>query len=141
MLARGIRYVPNFAEIADPLNKLAAPKSPWIWTEKCTESFETLKKCLISPPILVNPTADGKFVLEAEASDHSLGAVLKQEQDGDLKVIAYASRTLNPGERKFTVTEKECLAVVWGVHEKFRHYLELTKFVVRTDHMALKWLP
>jgi len=134
------QFIPHFAEITAPLTKLTSPKSVWKWTDECMSSFETLKKAMTSAPILANPTIEGKYVLEVDASDRSLGAVLKQEQEEVLKVIAYASRTLSDRERKFTTTEKECLAVLWGIHHKFRQYLLGRRFTVRTDHMALRWL-
>lgn len=54
-------------------------------------------------------------------------------------VIAFASRTLSDSERKLTTTEKECLAVVYGV-EKFRPFVDGAQFVVITDHASLLWL-
>ena len=68
-----------------------------------------------------------------------LGAVLTQKIDGVEKVNSYASRTFTDREKSFFTTELECLAVIWNV-EKFRLYLEGTKFQVITDHSALLWL-
>ena len=68
-----------------------------------------------------------------------LGAVLVQHIEGQEKVIAYASRTLTSAERNFSVTERECLGVLFAV-EKFRPYVEGSHFKVITDHSSLKWL-
>ena len=73
------------------------------------------------------------------SSNTGLGVVLTQVQDGEERVISFASRTLLAAERNYSVTERECLAVVWGIR-KFREYLEGFSFKVITDHSSLKWL-
>ena len=59
--------------------------------------------------------------------------------DGTRHPIGYWSRSLNNSEKNYSVTEKECLAVVWGC-KVLRHYLEGARFVIYTDHQALKWI-
>ena len=89
-------------------------------------------------PILSYPNFSKPFILDTDASDTAIGAVLSQMQGGQEKVIAYASRTLSKSERKYCVTKKELLAVVHFI-KYFRHYLYGRQFLVRTDHSSLRW--
>ena len=64
---------------------------------------------------------------------------MSQDQDGEERVLAYASRTLSAPERVYSVTRKELLAVVYGL-KHFRQYLIGHKFVIRSDHASLQWI-
>lgn len=81
----------------------------------------------------------GRFVLDTDASDFAMGAVLSQVMDKVEKVVAYGSKVFNPAERSYCTTRKELLAVVTFT-EKFKCYLQGQKFLIRTDHQALKYL-
>lgn len=65
--------------------------------------------------------------------------MLTQTVNGEERVLEFASRVLSPAERNYSVTERECLAVLWAVR-KFRPYVEGTRFKVITDHSSLRWL-
>ena len=87
-------------------------KAKFQWTPECQESFETLKKALISSPILAYPEVDLGFILDSDASNKAVGAVLSQKQDRAERVVAYMSKTMNKHEQSYCVTRKELLAVV-----------------------------
>ena len=133
------RFIYGFSSLAKPLFKLTEKNREFKWTTDCQEAFEKLKNHLTTAPILCHPDFRYPFVLDTDASQFGLGAVLSQEIDGKTRVISYASRTLSKSERRYCVTRKELLAVVFGC-KHFRHYLYGHKVIVRTDHSALRWL-
>lgn len=139
MLSWYRRFIPRFSERARPLTCLTGKRAKWKWAQEEEDAFLDLKKALTTTPVLACPDFAEIFTLQTDASSTGLGAVLTQTLDGHERVIAYASRTLNKAEQNYSVTEKECLAVVWGIR-KLRAYLEGYRFIVLTDHQSLKWL-
>lgn len=136
------RFVHNFSTIAAPLNKLTstrkgAPK--FFWSSEADKSFITLKKCLVSAPVLRCPDYNLPFQVHTDASNCGVGAMLTQIVDGKEHPVAYMSKTLNAPEKNYSITERETLAVIVAL-EHWRCYLENGQpFVVYTDHSALKW--
>lgn len=124
--------------IAKPLFGLTENGTKFVWSQACREAFDALKQVLISSPVLSFPVEGGEFILDTDASNHGIG-VLSQSQDGQEKVIANFSRVLSKAERNYCVTRRELLAIVSSV-KSFHHYLYGRKFLVRTDHVALRWL-
>ena len=134
------RFVKDYAQIARPLHRLTEQGRDFQWSEECQIAFDTLRRALTSSPILAFPNPEKPFILDTDASDTGIGAVLSQEvQDGREHVIAYASRVLSKPERRYCVTRKELLAVVFFCHH-FRPYLLGRHFTLRTDHGSLTWL-
>lgn len=133
------RFIPSFSTLVSPLTRLTQKNYPFNWDEECEHALEKVKEHLVSAPILACPNFDLPFVIETDASNYGLGAVLTQQQEDGEKVICYLSRSLTKNEKKFSTTEKECLAVLFAI-EKLRPYIEMTKFKVITDHYSLKWL-
>ena len=121
----------------EPLHTLLKKGVEWKWNAEQEQALEKIKKILTTGPILACPNFHHPFQLETDASDTGLGAVLTQNIENNNHVIAFASRSLIEAERKYSTSEKECLAVVWAIR-KFRPYLEGYTFKVITDHMALK---
>lgn len=133
------RFIPNFSTLVAPITNLLRKHTKFEWSETCKSAFEILKQHLVSAPVMSCPDFDRPFVIQTDASDFGLGAVLTQSFPDGERVISFISRSLNASERKFSVTEKECLSVLWSI-EKFRQYVEATHFTVVTDHFALLWL-
>lgn len=133
------QFIPNFADIAPPLYGLERKGANFKWTTECQAAFDTLKRRLTSSPILAYPNFDRPFILDTDASDTGLGAVLSQVQNGKERVIAYAAKALSKSQRNYSTTRKELLALIWGM-EHFEPYLLGREFMARTDHNALTWL-
>ena len=82
---------------------------------------------------------NGQYILDTDASDTGLGAVLQQEQSDGIRVFVYASRALSNAETSYCTTRKELLAVIYGL-KQFRHHLLAREFVIRTDHATMTHL-
>lgn len=91
----------------------------------------------MNSPVLATPDFSKPFTIHCDASNTGVGAVLTQGSEE--APVAYASRKLSHEHKNYTATERECFAILFGI-EKFRPYVEGTKFTVITDHIALKWL-
>jgi len=109
------RCVLDFALIAGPLHTMLSKGKKFAWGSEQQESFDRLKLALISPPVLAMPTDHGEFILDTDASDTAIGAVLSQKQGEHERVVAYASQRLDRRESRYCVTRKELLAVVYFV--------------------------
>ena len=130
-------YIKGFANIVKPLNKLTEKKHKFIWTKECQEAFNSLKSKLTQAPILSFPNFSELFILDTDASNTAIGAVLSQLINGQEKVVAYASRALTRSERKYCLARKELLAVVH--FDKIFPPLSVRKEIY-TDHGSLRWL-
>lgn len=132
------KFINHFAHITQPLNNLTRKNATFNWTTECQNAFETIKNCLMNPPILQYPdlSENNKFILRTDASGCALGAILSNGNDSP---VAYASRSLNKAERNYCTIEKELLGIVWAV-KHFRPYLYGRKFDIFCDHRPLVYL-
>ena len=135
------KFIPNCAAISAPLSDLTKKGLPnkVKWEPVHQTAFDTLKSILSCKPILRLPDINLPFILQTDASDVGLGAVLVQEESGIRQPVAFASRKLNVAERNYSVIEKECLAIVWAI-DKFHRYLYGIEFFLETDHKPLTYL-
>ncbi|GJT34314.1 reverse transcriptase domain-containing protein [Tanacetum coccineum] len=113
--------------------------TPFEFDDECQKAFELLKEKLTCAPVIVSPNWNLLFELMCDASNFAVGAVLGKKDGKIFHPIYFASKILNPAQQKYTVTEKELMAVVFAF-DKFRSYLILSKTIVHTDHSALRHL-
>ena len=149
------RFIKDYARIARPLNDLLVghctnrksktakskkKRTPFTWTEKQQEAFDTLRDKLMNPPVLAYADYRLPFKLHTDASTMGLGAVLYQHQDGQDRVVAYASRSLKTSERNYPAYKLEFLALKWAITDKFHDYLYGATFDVVTDNNPLTYV-
>ena len=160
------RYIPDFAQRAKPLFELLqchdkdlnehkgkepkgksqsqeSSRKPILWSQEHQTASEDLIDCLTSPPILAYPKFDQPYVLHANASKDGLGSILYQRQEGKMRGIAYASRTLSPAEKNYYLhsSKLELSALKWAVCDYFWDYLyHAPSFVIYTDNNLLTYL-
>jgi hypothetical protein len=107
------QYVLNFAKIAAPLHKLTGKATRWQWTEREQKSFHDLKQILKEAPVLKIFDPNRPIIIDTDASNHAIGAVLVQtDEDGNEHPIAYYSRCLSKAECNYCVTRRELLIIV-----------------------------
>ncbi|KAJ0885707.1 putative nucleotidyltransferase, Ribonuclease H [Helianthus annuus] len=128
------KFIKGFGSMAAPLHKLVG-KVPFNWDEKAEAAFQALKVALTTTPTLALPDWSHPFTVECDASGVGIGAVLTQHG----RPLAYFSASLKGTMLSWSTYEKEMLAIVKAVR-KWRHYLLGRPFVVKTDHVNLKYL-
>ncbi|KAK7883026.1 hypothetical protein WMY93_029200 [Mugilogobius chulae] len=137
------KFIRNFSGIAAPLHALTSAKVRFQWTSQADAAFLRLKNAFITAPVLIFPDPSSQFVVEVDASDVGVGAVLSQSdpKDGKLHPCAFLSRKLSPSERNYDIGNRELLAVKVAL-EEWRHWLEGAEkpFLVWTDHKNLEYL-
>lgn len=136
------RFIRNFSQVASPLHLLTSSKKSFVWSPEAERAFSKLKQLFTSAPVLTMPDPDRQFIVEVDASDSGVGAVLSQRSaDGKVHPCAFFSRRLSSSERNYCVGDKELLAVKLAL-EEWRHWLEgsVVPFIVWTDHKNLEYL-
>jgi hypothetical protein len=129
------RFIEGFSTIATPLTRLTRKNIRWEWSKECVESFQELKRRLITAPVLILPFGTKGFVVYSDASRKGLGCVLMQHG----KVVAYASRQLKTHEVNYPVHDLELTIIVFALRV-WRHYLYGSRVQIFTDHKSLKYL-
>ena len=125
------RFIKDFSKIAAPLTDVLKGED-FNWTTKAQESFDSLKKILMSQPIIQPFDPHKPKRLECDASDYAIGAVLHQKDETGWHPVAYYSKKLSKFERNQAIYEKELLAII-RTFEVWHHYLHGSHFTVLTD--------
>lgn len=126
------RYCAHFSEITSTLRELLHSRNEFRWDARHTEAFERLKAMLASAPVLAYFSPEKDIMVQCDASQSGLGAVIIQ----DGKVVEYASRALTDTEKNYAQIEKELLSIIWGLN-RFDCYVYARRIVVQNDHRPL----
>lgn len=124
----------GYGVLSRPLKNLLK-KETFLWNEEAQEAFESLKKLLTTSPMLALPDFKMEFIVETDACDRGIRAVLMQGQHP----LAYISKAQAPKHYGLSVYKKELLSMVYAIG-KWTHYLAGRHFVIRTYHKSLKFL-
>ncbi|GFU78939.1 retrovirus-related Pol polyprotein from transposon 297 [Trichonephila clavipes] len=137
------KYINLFSVIAAPLTdalKGRAKKGEIKWTTECENAFRELKGKLIDKPVLYAPNFEREFIVQTDASNAGMGAVLTQlNEQGEEHPILYLSKKFSEVEKRYCTTEKECASIVFAI-KRLHYYLDGNSFLVMTDHNPLVWL-
>ena len=137
------RFIRGFSRVAAPLFALTSTAIPFVWTPKAEEAFGALKGLFTTAPVLIFPDPGRQFIVEVDASDTGIGAVLSQrvKEDPQVHPVAFLSRRFTPAERNYNVGNRELLAVHAALVE-WRHWLEGAQHpvLIWTDHKNLTYI-
>lgn len=135
-------YIRDYSNIASPLTDALRKTEPneVKWDDVKEKAFCSLKEALTNRPVLAAPDYNRTFIVQCDASDRGVGAVLCQlDERGRERPILFISRKLTGREQTYSASEKECACLVWAI-QKLSCYLAGSRFVVETDHCPLTWL-
>jgi len=134
------RFIPRYSQRSAPLRNLLAKDVKYEWGESQEFAFQDLNAALLSPPILRFPHSSRPYYLQTDASLDGISYILGQTGDQGRKyVISCGGRGLRPCEKKWCISDLECLSLLAGIRE-YHVYLAAAHFVVYTDHISLKYL-
>jgi hypothetical protein len=126
------KFIKSYGVISKPLTELLRKGAVFVWNPRVEEAFSTLKKSLVSAPVLALPDFSQPFMIVTDACDTGIGAVLMQKGHP----LAFVSKALGPRNRGLSVYEKEYMAILLAV-ETWRPYLQMQQFTIKTDQKSL----
>ncbi len=134
------RFVKDYSKLAHPLTELTKKDVPFEWTPGAQEAMDKIKTALLEQAVLYYPRLDREFVLNTDASKHSISSILSQKDDeGVLRPVAFFSMKLSPAQQVWDINSKEAFALVMSIR-LHRHLIGLNKLQVVTDNLTTRYL-
>ena len=130
------RFIHKFAEICAPLYDLTKKNAKFVWEKQHQVAYNILRNSVCNSTLLTCFNGRSKLILEVDGSPVGVGAVLIQVEKGVERPIAFASKKLSSAEKNYSQTDREALAMVFGV-TKFKYFVLGREFEFRTDHKPL----
>ncbi len=134
------RFIKSYCVITAPLEELLKKSVHFRWGDEQEQAFINLRDALCKALVLAYPDPDAPYVVDTDASNLAIGAVLSQVQDSEEKVIMYGSKAFSSSQGRRCTTRRELFAVIHFVMVKFSYYLLNQEFTLHTDHSSLRWL-
>ena len=128
------KFVKHYRQNTKPLIDILRLKH-FLWTPSAQAAFDNLKIAMTTTPVLALPDFQETFIVETDACQDGIGAVLMQKG----QPIAFLSKALGEKHKTLSIYEKEFLALIMAV-ERWRHYLQRNEFIIQTDHKSLAYL-
>jgi hypothetical protein len=128
------RFIKDYGKICKPLFE-GLKKGEFTWSTPQSDAFNNIKTTSCSAPVLALPDFSKPFILEADASDNSIGAVLMQEG----KPLSFLSKQLGKNSSELSTHEKEAMTIIEAL-KKWKHYLSEATLILRTDEESLKYM-
>jgi hypothetical protein len=135
------RFIYDYAAITIPLTQLTRKNVIWVWMDECQLAFDTLKQAFMEALVLHHWVPSWQVTIESDASDYTITAILSITGDnGEIHLVAFRSRSLQPAELNYDTHDKELLAI-FDTFTHWHHYLEGASFPVDvvTDHKNLEY--
>ena len=134
------RFIQGYSRIIAPLTRLLKKDADFAFDDSARGAFKQIKSAFQSAQILKHFEIDLPTVIETDASDYAISAILSQYHDKILFPVAFMSRKMIPAERNYEIHDKELLAIVAAI-KIWRHYLEGLQepFIILSDHQALQY--
>jgi hypothetical protein len=131
------KFIPEKAKIMAPINVLLQANVPWSWGPEQQKAFEGIKNLLTKSPCLAVYDVGKKTIISCDASTKGLGSMLSQvQEDGKVRPVSFASRSLLPAEKNYANIEREATAVAWAC-DKFKEFIIGKRITIQTDHKPL----
>ena len=132
-------FLPYVRQVLKPIYQLTRKGVPFVWTDMHQEAFDQIKHNLCKQPVLYLPNSTDRFQLYSDTSQLATGAALAQIQEGQPRLVGYASKSLPEAAKNYSITELEMDGLVKNI-TSFHHYLARCEFDVIVDHSAIPYI-
>ncbi|EJD38860.1 DNA/RNA polymerase [Auricularia subglabra TFB-10046 SS5] len=132
-------FIPNFARITKPFNRLTEKNVPFSWGPTEEKAFAELRDAVCDDITLMLPQDRAPFRLETDASEYAASGVLHQIIDGKPRPLGFFSKSFNAAERNYEIYDKEMIAVMWCLQHWRHHLMGAPSFEIWTDHRNLQY--
>ena len=130
-------FIPDYSSITEPLTRLLAKGSRWIWGTEQEDAISILIHLVTSAPLLKFFDYTKETFVYSDASDFAVGGWIGQKHNGKIHPVCYWSRKMTQAEKGYAIYDKELLALI-SVVAKHGHLLRGAHFTCNTDHRALE---